>query len=170
MDLPQNEYPVAITNASAPAVLALNNQHATELSWLESGELSRLLGEAFYARRIGDLEAFLLAFDQSADYHSPNFQWFRERYSRFVYIDRIAVAANSRGRGHARRLYEDLFEMAAEAGHAIVTCEVNSDPPNPASDAFHSALGFCEVGQASIHGGAKTVRYFLRRLEGTNNA
>jgi hypothetical protein len=38
-------------------------------------------------------------------------------------------------------------------------CEVNSDPPNPPSDALHASLGFKEVGSAAIHGGAKTVRY-----------
>jgi predicted GNAT superfamily acetyltransferase len=40
---------------------------------------------------------------------------------------------------------------------------VNSQPPNPISDAFHAAQGFTEVGTAVIEGGAKTVRYLLRR-------
>ena len=53
------------------AVLALNNEHAEELSWLEPAELSHLVSQAFYARRIGNLEAFLLAFDQTADYDIP---------------------------------------------------------------------------------------------------
>ena len=132
------------------AVLALNNEHAEELSWLEPEQLSALLGEAFYARRIGALEAFIMTFDQSARYDSPNFLWFRGRYPRFVYVDRVVVAAEARGRGHARRLYEDLFAHAARAGHSIVTCEVNAEPPNPASDAFHAALGFAEVGSAAI--------------------
>ena len=153
-----------ITPAAEAAVLALNNEHAEELSWLEAPLLSELVTRAFYARRIGDLEAFLLAFDQDADYDSPNFLWFRTRYPRFVYVDRIAVAASARGRGHARKLYEDLFASAKAAGFAIVVCEVNAEPPNPASDAFHAALGFQEVGQAQIHGGKKTVRYFARPL------
>lgn len=153
-----------ITPAAEAAVLALNNEHAEELSWLEAPRLSELVTRAFYARRIGDLEAFLLAFDQDADYDSPNFLWFRTRYPRFVYVDRIAVAASARGRGHARKLYEDLFATAKAAGFAIVVCEVNAEPPNPASDAFHAALGFQEVGQARIHGGKKTVRYFARPL------
>lgn len=146
------------------AVLALNNEHAEELSWLEPERLSALISQAFYARRIGNLEAFLLAFDQDADYDSPNFLWFKARYPRFVYIDRVAVAAAARGRGHARSLYHDLFAVAARNGHGIVVCEVNADPPNPASDAFHTALGFSEVGYASIQGGTKTVRYFVRSL------
>lgn len=153
-----------ITGDSQPAILALNNELAEELSWLEPERLSQLVSRAFYARRIGDLEAFLLAFDQDADYDSPNFLWFRERYRRFVYVDRIAVAASARGRGHARKLYGDLFDAAAGKGHEIVVCEVNCEPPNPVSDAFHAALGFSEVGQAAIHGGRKTVRYFARPL------
>lgn len=147
-----------------PAILALNNQHAAELSWLEPERLSFLLGEAFYARRIGALEAFIMTFDQDANYDSPNFLWFRERYQRFVYVDRVVVAGAARGRGHARRIYEDLFDHVSGAGHTIVTCEVNAEPPNPASDAFHAALGFVEVGDAVIHGGKKAVRYYVRQI------
>ena len=147
-------------------ILALNNEHAAELSWLEAERLSFLLGKAFYARRIGDLEAFIMTFDQEANYDSPNFLWFCERYERFIYVDRVVVAAHGRGRGHARRLYQDLFEHAERAGHTLVTCEVNADPPNPASDAFHAALGFTEVGDAVIHGGKKAVRYYLRQITG----
>ena len=81
-----------------------------------------------------------------------------------MYVDRIAVAPTTRGRGHARRLYDDLFAHALRAGHQRVVCEVNREPPNPASDAFHAALGFAEVGAGTIHGGAKTVRYLVRVL------
>jgi hypothetical protein len=145
-------------------LLALNNAHAQELSWLEPARLKQLMREAFYARRIGELDAFLIAFDQDADYDSPNFLWFRDRYQRFVYVDRIVVAAAARGRGYAQSLYFDLFEQAALAGHERVVCEVNSSPPNPGSDAFHAAMKFEEVGSADIHGGAKTVRYLARAL------
>ncbi len=145
-------------------LLALNNLHARELSWLQPARLEHLVREAFYARRIGDLDAFLLAFDQAARYDSPNFLWFRQRYPRFVYVDRIVTAASARGRGYAQQLYFDLFEQAARAGHERVACEINLSPPNPGSDAFHAGLGFAEVGSAAIHGGAKTVRYLARAL------
>jgi uncharacterized protein len=134
-----------------------------ELSWLEPARLEHMVGQAFLARRIGNLDAFLLAFDQDADYDSANFLWFRARYVSFVYVDRIVVAASARGCGCARRLYWDLFEHAARANHERVVCEVNISPPNPASDAFHAALGFAEVGSASVHEG-KTVRYLSRAL------
>ena len=150
--------------ALGKALLALNNAHAQELSWLEAERLEYLISEAFLARRIGRLDAFLLAFDQDARYDSPNFIWFRSRYPRFVYVDRIVVAPSARGRSCARRLYSDLFEHAVRAGHDRVVCEVNMTPPNPASDAFHAALGFVEVGSASVHGGSRTVRYLSQTL------
>jgi uncharacterized protein len=151
--------------ALGKTLLALNNEHARELSWLEPARLQHLVEQAFVAQRIGNVDAFMLAFDQSADYDSPNFLWFRDRYPHFVYVDRIVVAAAARGRGDARRLYDDLFKRAIEAGHDRVVCEVNMQPPNPASDAFHAALGFVEVGSAAIHDGKRTVRYLSRELQ-----
>ena len=160
--------PVTAADASpaaplAKTLLALNNAHAAQLSWLEPERLHHLIGQAFLARRIGNVDAFLLALDHGADYDSPNFLWFRSRYQRFVYVDRIVVAVSAQGRGYARRLYHDLFERAVQAGHGQVFCEINSSPPNPQSDAFHAALGFAEVGSASIHDG-RTVRYLSRQL------
>jgi predicted GNAT superfamily acetyltransferase len=92
--------PAEVSSGSslAKALLALNNAHALELSWLEPARLQHLVSQAFLARRIGNFDAFLLAFDQGADYDSPNFLWFRARYPRFVYVDRIVVAAAARSR------------------------------------------------------------------------
>ncbi len=145
-------------------VLALNNDHAAELSLLDAPRLANLVRQAFWAARVAEADAFMLTLDQSADYDSPNFGWFRNRFGRFVYVDRIAVAPAARGRGLAQLLYAGLLQAAAAAGHTMVAAEVNLDPPNPASDALHAALGFQEVGQATIHGGAKTVRYLTRAV------
>jgi predicted GNAT superfamily acetyltransferase len=147
----------------SPALVALNNAHAAELSFLSPERFAALIGEAFVACRVGQGDALLLTFDQSADYDSPNFLWFRERLERFVYVDRIVVSPEARGRGLARMLYAHLFERARAAGHERVVCEVNADPPNPASDAFHAALGFAEIGSTLLPNG-KTVRYFMRDL------
>ena len=78
---------VAPSAPLADALLALNNEHAQELSWLEPTRLAHLVQQSFLARRVGEVDAFLLAFDQDADYDSPNFLWFREHYPRFVYVD-----------------------------------------------------------------------------------
>lgn len=157
-----SDMPTGIDEASA--LLRLNNDHATELSWLTADALNRLVETAFMACRAGDADAFLLAFDQDAAYDSPNFLWFRERFPRFVYVDRVVVDPHQRGRGLGRVLYETLFARAAQAGHDRVVCEVNLAPPNPASDAFHRAFGFEAVGSAVLPDGEKEVRYFSRAL------
>jgi uncharacterized protein len=146
------------------AILELNNAHAIELSLLTSGGLADLIGLAWRAWRIGRADAMMIALDQAADYDNPNHRWFRARYDRFVYVDRIVVSPAARGQGMARRLYERLIREATAAGHDHVVCEVNLAPPNPQSDAFHAALGFRPLAAASIHGGAKTVRYLARSL------
>jgi predicted GNAT superfamily acetyltransferase len=83
----------------------------------------------------------------------------------FLYVDRIVVGAAWRRHGLARMLYREVFLQAARRGLSHVCCEVNLDPPNPISDAFHHSLGFAEVGRATIDDGAKTVRYLCSTLE-----
>ena len=77
---------------------------------------------------------------------------------------RALCASSARGKGIARLLYADLFAAAKQAGHDRGVCEVNIDPPNPASEAFHAAMGFDAIGEATIHNGTKTVRYFEKTL------
>jgi len=145
-------------------VLALNNQFAVETSILDEARLTAMLDEAFLATRIGAVDAFLIVFDQRARYDSPNFEWFRTRFPKFAYIDRIITGPEARGKGYAKALYQDLFTRAAAAGHERVVCEVNLDPPNPGSDAFHAALGFVEVGRQMLQGSSKTVRYLSKNI------
>ncbi len=144
---------------------ALNDAHSVELSELTLTEMGRLIAIAFHARATIDPLSFLLAFDESAAYASPNYLWFRERHPRFVYVDRIVIEPSGRGRGLARQHYIDLFDTARALGHDIVCAEVNSDPPNPASDAFHAAMGFVEAGRAVQPERGKKVRYLERRLD-----
>jgi len=149
----------------AGVTLQLNNAHAKETSELDLAHLTTLLGMACYARGIDQGKtAFLIALDHTAPYENPNFAWFKKAYQSFVYIDRVIVEESARGQGIARLLYEDLFAAAHRAGVPRIVCEVNSEPPNPASDAFHLAMGFEKVGQAVLYNGAKTVNYFAKNL------
>ena len=144
-------------------IVDLNRLLEVELSPLTTDDLARLISNAFYARAATPREGFLLALDHDADYASPNFLWFRRRLARFVYVDRIAIVKSARGRGVARRLYLDLFEQARAAGHTRIVCEVNIDPPNSASDAFHAGFKFTEIGRADISAN-KSVRYMTKVL------
>lgn len=162
-DSSSGDAPRVITGTDVSALLALNNTHAVELSWQEPAAFTRLLGQACFARTAGDAQALLIALDQTADYDNPNFAWLAARYPRFVYIDRIVVARTAQGRGLARQLYDGLVAFAQSQGHTHLVCEINADPPNPASVAFHQALGFSTVGEAMLANG-KTVTYFERLL------
>lgn len=150
-----------ITHDDLPELLDLNQTHVTELSSLNLADLRQMTETAFVAMCADSRGALLLAFDQDAAYDGTNFNWFKARYERYVYVDRIVVAASERGNGLAGKLYGQLFAKARAAGHTMICCEINIDPPNPASDRFHAALGFEEAGEAHLADRGKSVRYMV---------
>jgi len=140
-------------------MLALNAAHEVKTSALSRPALEGSLAQAFFwAAPNEGRDALLIALDQDAAYDNANFAWFAARHPRFVYIDRVIVAAHARGRGLARRLYGELMVAMRAAGQNLLVCEVNLCPPNPASLAMHRALGFATVGEARLANG-KTVAY-----------
>ncbi|HTX55735.1 MAG TPA: GNAT family N-acetyltransferase [Candidatus Acidoferrales bacterium] len=147
------------------AMLAINRECEAQLWPIDLPGLAALIDNAYYVALTGDKAAMLIAFDETSAYDSPNFSWFKQRYPRFAYVDRVAVSPLARGRGNARRLYEELFAKARADGRRVVCAEVYFDPPNPESDAFHAAMGFEEVGRAAVpERGGKTVRYLVKML------
>jgi uncharacterized protein len=91
------------------------------------------------------VEGYLIGFAHDAAYQGEEFVWFRSRVQDFIYIDQIAVAADSRRRGVAAALYQALETFAAARRLAALTCEVNLEPPNSGSMAFHRRQGFSEI-------------------------
>lgn len=155
----------AIDSEDVPALLALNNEHEVELARADVAGFVDLLAHAALAHAVGPTGApiaFLLAFDHTTPRRGPNHGWFLERRPSFLYVDRVCVAPSARRRGVARALYLAAFSAAAQRGVPMVCCEVNVDPPNPGSDAFHEALGFTEVGRAFLADRNKVVRYLER--------
>jgi uncharacterized protein len=146
------------------AFLALNRESESMLSPLDETQMQALLRSAYRAWLTPERDAMLVALDERADYDSPNFRWFAQRYQRFVYVDRIAVAHSARGRGIAKTLYERLIAQARQDGHTVLCAEIYFDPPNPASDAFHASMGFREAGRAYLPDRGKSVRYLVRVL------
>jgi predicted GNAT superfamily acetyltransferase len=155
--------PLTFASTNLEVLRALNNEHARELSFADEGHFRHLIANAFFARSIGTV-SFLIAFDQDGTYLSENFLWFRKRFQRFIYVDRIVTADHARGRGHAATLYNALFSAARAAGHECVTCEINAEPPNPVSEAFHAKFEFVQACSAELPGRGKSVRYFVKKL------
>ena len=154
---------IPLQTASQSDLLALNNAFAAETSYQSEDDWARLVGQARFGYAVPPADGFLIGMDQSADYHSPNFLWFKARFDRFAYVDRIVIAASAHGQGLGRALYERMFDDAKAAGFGRIVAEVNAVPPNPTSLAFHERLGFAAIGEQTFNEG-KTVRYFERRL------
>ncbi len=143
---------------------ALNEEHAIELSSLTRDGFTGLIDKAAYIRVAGKEAGLLIAYDQKGEYSSINFRWFCANYENFLYVDRIVISKEARGQGIARKLYGDLFTFAKAKGYERIVCEVNSAPPNPASDVFHASLGFQIVGEAELEANGKAVRYMEKAL------
>lgn len=150
------------TAADLPALAALNDAEATHVNALGEAGLRALLAVAWRARCTDG--ALLVALTGDTPTQGPNHAWFQARGGRFAYVDRVVVAPWARGRGLARALYADLAAQARAAGLEALCCEVNLDPPNPTSLAFHAALGFGPLGEATDPRNGKVVRYLTRSL------
>jgi predicted GNAT superfamily acetyltransferase len=161
------------STADLPVILQLNLESEAYLSPLSFERLSGLHRQAWYHRvalRDGRIAAFLLALGPGCDYDSPNYRWFAQRYTDFVYIDRIVVRATARGARLATSLYEDLLRRATQRGVPRVTCEFDTDPPNAASRAFHEGFGFVEVGTQRVGASRKSVSLQELRLPAETRA
>nr|WP_246335413.1 GNAT family N-acetyltransferase [Microcella alkalica] len=157
-----------LESADAPALVTLNDAAHPAVPITSADEMRALLelaGLALGLERDGALVGFVIAMHPGAAYASENFRWFEARGTGHVYVDRIVVAESERGRGLGPVLYDAVFTEARRLGHPEVTCEVNLDPPNPGSLAFHSRLGFVQVGTQATKGGSITVALMAAPVE-----
>ena len=146
----------SFAEGDSAAVLQLNAESVAVLSPLDQDRLRSLSGLACLheiAEDAGLVVGFLLAFADGVPYDSVNYQWFASRFKRFVYIDRVVVSSHNRGTGIGRAFYHRAAEYAAHHDCAWHVCEVDVEPPNAASLAFHQRLGFVEVGRQTVGGG-----------------
>ena len=160
------------TPADFEAILALNEESLAYLSPLSASRLADLHAEAAVHRVVEDnatVIAFILALREGAAYDSQNYLWFAQRYTEFLYVDRIVVSMRARKSGAGSLLYRDLFAFAASTAVPLVTCEYDVEPPNPSSARFHSRFGFREVGRQTVAGGTKVVSLQVATIERVGN-
>jgi predicted GNAT superfamily acetyltransferase len=146
-------------------VLELNQASVQELSPLDEGRLAYILALAHRslvaASDDGEVLAFALAIAPGTDYDSRNYIELAAMFERFLYLDRIAVADSARRRGLGAALYDAMETAAAPFGRMV--CDVNIEPRNDASLAFHAARGYRDVGELA-HGEEKTVALMSKEL------
>ena len=153
----------AVLPGDVDALLALNNAAVPAVNHLDDTAFLRLaaMGRIRLVRVDGVL-GFVLTLPAGTPYESLNYHWFNHRYRHFLYVDRIVVSEAARGRGVGRLLYEDAIAQARATAAGRVCSEVNLDPPNPGSFAFHDTLGFTPLCARPNDG--KTVAMMVREL------
>ncbi|WP_051973008.1 GNAT family N-acetyltransferase [Cryobacterium sp. MLB-32] len=153
----------AIDSLDLAQILDLNNAAVPAVNELDSAGLEALVAAAALAHVVTSDAAphvvlgFAIVFAPDADYASENYRWFSARSRSFLYVDRIVVSAEARNQRLGALLYDAIFTAARESAAAEVFCEVNTSPPNPGSLAFHSRLGFTEIGQQATKNGTVVV-------------
>jgi predicted GNAT superfamily acetyltransferase len=148
------------------SVLALNNAAGSTILPLDAAGLHTLYEQSSYFRLAevdGHAAGFLSAMREDADYESPNYRWFRERYPEFAYIDRIVIAKPYRGLGLGRVFYADVTSYA-ETRVPLLACEVFLEPRDDVSVLFHGTWGFQEVGQQTMPSNGRRVSLLAKTL------
>lgn len=152
--------------ADRAAIERINREGRPGVNAFASEELDACLERATLfrvAESAGDVCGYLLAFGAGFASIGEEYAWFSARHAAFLYVDQIAVARTARGRGAAAALYAELEREARARGIAHLVCEVNLEPANPRSLAFHARQGFREVGRLEVSDG-RSVALLERAL------
>ncbi len=148
-----------LTNADFDRVLEINAANVPAVGPIDGAQLAFLVEESCVAlvAEVGGPPAitvagFCVVLPPGSSYESVNYRWFMDRFDTAWYLDRVALDAAFHGQGMGSELYaavdrEVSARRAAGAALDRLTLEVNVDPPNVASLAFHARLGFVEVGR-----------------------
>lgn len=155
-----------ITPDDHPWVLDLNERNVEVLSPLDQPRLEALLGwaeGAWVIQHEGQRAGFVLTFPPGTDYDSAYYRWFAAEFDDFCYLDRIVIDEPYRRLGLGALTYAALEEPL---GDIPLLLEVNVDPPNEASLAFHAGRGYVEVSRMGEPGKRVALMHGPRRVRG----
>lgn len=146
-----------MTDADLDRVGQINTANVPEVGPADRDHLAHLFAESsirLVEETDGQLVGFCLVLAPGADYDSVNYLWFTDNHPETMYLDRVAFDAAFVGRGLGSAMYAEVDRIIrAEFPDATgLSLEVNVDPPNEPSLAFHRTLGFAEVGRQMSKG------------------
>lgn len=145
----------AMTTADFDRVVEINQANIPAVGPIDRDRLGSLVADAevaLVAETADTVAGFCIVLGPNSAYDSVNYRWFMDRFDDAWYLDRVAFDAAFQGLGLGTALYaevEAVIRRCRDAGAAIsrLTLEVNVDPPNEQSLAFHDRRGFTEVGR-----------------------
>ena len=138
-----------LTDADLPDVLALNDRNVELTAPMDEAKARQMLRHTDrfdVVEHDGAFAGFVITFAPGSGYSSEKYDWFSERYDSFVYLDRIVLHESTRRRGIGSFVYDEIEDDAARRFGSLLL-EVNVDPPNEPSLAFHARRGYVEVGR-----------------------
>jgi len=144
------------TEQDAEAICSLNDAVVEVTSPMDADRFKHLLdlsNPCIAAEKDGEVIGFVLAMQIGAGYANDNFNWFAARLNNFVYIDRIVIGAAGQRQGLGVKLYEAVADAARAQGCLIMCAEMDLDPPNEQSLAFHAKSGFVALGTRTYETG-----------------
>lgn len=148
-----------------PQLLRVNASSRPNVAMLDLEELDRLLmleAVVLIADCMGAFAGYLIAFSDQAPYDGEEFRYCQMHIQLpFFYIDQVAVSPDYRLLGAARTLYNAAFVHPALSSSLVQCCEVNIDPPNPESMAFHTSMGFERLTSLRVQDG-RTVALLVK--------
>jgi uncharacterized protein len=137
-------------------VLRINQADVDKLAPMNADRLALLTSMATHAHVAdidGEVAGVVITMPPGTAYDSDNYAWFSERYTDFLYLDRIVVSDCFRRRGVASFIYDHAEADATK--HGVMLLEVNIEPANPPSLVFHANRNYVEVGRLEHDGGKK---------------
>lgn len=149
-----------------PWLLSINEANTPKVGSLDLAAIDALLPMQFAVRLVrfdGEPAGAMFLMRPGQAYRSANYLWFCDRFDEFLYVDRVMIDQRFRGRGLGRLLYQNAEALAASHSLPRIACEINTEPPNPGSLAFHQRLGFRPIVERPSDGG-KTVMMMEKPL------
>lgn len=158
-----------LTPSDHEEILRINAESQPGVAHLDRTELERLVRlqneHLVIEGPKGGLVGYLLAFPSDTPYDGEEFILLtKTSIGPFIYIDQVAVGAAERRTGAASSLYQATEAVAERRGIRELSCEVNLNPPNPGSLAFHRSKGFNQTSVMETQDG-RTVALMSKWLK-----
>ena len=131
------------------AMWAINQDNIPEVGSIptieEFQKLTLWSSHIIVVEKNNEMAGFIILMREDQDYHSLNYKFLINKFDQFLYVDRVAIKDGYRRQGLGKKIYNEVFRLAKEI-NIDVCCEVNTEPRNDPSLAFHETFGFKEVG------------------------
>ena len=165
-DLIVSSFPDNPSNNFIKSIYKLNQQNTPEVGSLSSEEelksLIKMSSCCLYVSSQTIIVGFIICLREGSKYTSKNYNFFTKKFSKFLYIDRIAIESSYRRTGIGKKIYSEI-ELIANLNKIPMCCEVNTLPLNKVSINFHKNFGFDEIGQRTFKN--HSVAYFMKNYK-----